>query len=189
MIGKYTPQEYFDKVLAFHGHAAPGVLMGGYLVEASRSQLVEGCLFDVVVESKQCLPDAVQILTPCTIGNGWMRILDHDIYAVVLYDKYTGAGCRSWLDPAKMKNFPTTYEWFYKLKPKKEQDSKKLLAEILEHGGEMISSRLVQMHADFLVRKGKGSVATCPECGEAYDGTFGPKCPLCTNGRVYDFVG
>jgi hypothetical protein len=37
-------------------------------------------------------PDAVQILTPCTVGNGWMRILNLGRYAVTLNDKFTGEG-------------------------------------------------------------------------------------------------
>ena len=32
MIGKLTEEEFMAKVLAFHGHAAPGVMLGGFLV-------------------------------------------------------------------------------------------------------------------------------------------------------------
>ena len=44
MIGKLTEEEFMAKVLAFHGHAAPGVMLGGFLVEAARAGLPEGCL-------------------------------------------------------------------------------------------------------------------------------------------------
>jgi len=31
---------------------------------------------DAIVETLRCLPDAVQLFTPCSLGNGWMRVLD-----------------------------------------------------------------------------------------------------------------
>lgn len=188
MIGPYTEQQYYDRVLAFHGHAAPGVLLGGFMVSAARERIPEGVLFDVVCESAQCLPDAVQILTPCTVGNGWLRVFDHNVFAVVLYDKVGGDGCRAWLDPARLENFPGTREWFYKLRPKKNQDGDALRREIMEHGAEMISTRPVRMHPDALRRQGKGAVGNCPSCGEAYATRDGAVCPLCAGARLYDFV-
>ncbi len=187
MFGNMTNEEYLKKVLAFHGHPAPGILLGGHMVEAARSRLPEGTLFDVVCESKQCLPDAVQILTPCTVGNGWLKVLDMSIFGLVLYDKYTGAGVRVHLDTEKLKAFPTTYEWFFKLKPKKEQDGDALRAEIIDHGPEMLTVTPVQMHADmYSGKKGKGPVAACPVCGEAYAANFGDRCPLCAGGRTWE---
>ncbi|MDO5538158.1 MAG: formylmethanofuran dehydrogenase subunit E family protein, partial [Desulfovibrionaceae bacterium] len=70
MIGSMSNEEYLEKVLAFHGHAAPGIILGGHMVEAAKARMKEGCLFDVLCETAQCLPDAVQMLTPCTYGNG-----------------------------------------------------------------------------------------------------------------------
>lgn len=188
MIGTMTNDEYVAKVLAFHGHIAPGLLLGGHMVEQARAQLHPGTLFDVICESGQCLPDAVQMLTPCTVGNGWLKIRDCGLFALVLYDKYTGAGVRVWLDPEKLKKFPTSYEWFYKLKAKKEQDGDALRTELLEHGAEMLSLRPVQVHSDVLKRKSRGGITTCPACGEAYPASLGEKCPLCANGRDYDLL-
>ena len=153
MIGKLTEEEFMAKVLAFHGHAAPGVMLGGFLVEAARAGLPEGCLFDVISESRQCLPDAVQILTPCTFGNGWLQVHDYGLYAVVLYDKYTGEGFRAAIDLKKLKKFPETWNWFLKLKTKQEQDDKALRREILEHGAEMISVRPIRMKEEALKQK------------------------------------
>lgn len=188
MIGKLTEEEFMAKVLAFHGHAAPGVMLGGFLVDAARAGLPEGCLFDVISESRQCLPDAVQILTPCTFGNGWLQVHDYGLYAVVLYDKYTGEGFRAAIDLKKLKNFPETWNWFLKLKTKQEQDDKALRREILEHGAEMISVRPIRMKEEALKHKSKGPIAVCPVCGEAYPAMFGDKCPLCAKGRSYDLL-
>ena len=187
IVGKYTPEEYLEKVLAFHGHAAPGVLLGGFLVNAARMGLPEDCIFDALCESAQCLPDAIQILTPCTIGNSWLKIHDAGVFAIVLYDKYTGEGVRAYLDTDKLAAFPATHEWFFKLKPKKEQDSEALRAEILAHGADMISTRPVQMKQEMLVRKSKGAIAVCPGCHEAYPASQGTVCPLCAEGRSYDY--
>ena len=65
-IGPYTFDEFSTLVESFHGSAAPGVLVGGVMVEAAKSRLPEGILFDALTETRACLPDAVQLLTPCT---------------------------------------------------------------------------------------------------------------------------
>jgi formylmethanofuran dehydrogenase subunit E len=33
-------------------------------------------LFDAISETPKCLPDAIQLLTPCTIGDGWLTIVN-----------------------------------------------------------------------------------------------------------------
>ena len=188
MFGKYTAQEFLKTAEAFHGHAAPGVLLGAFLVEAARTNLPEGCIFDVVSESRQCLPDAVQLLTPCTFGNGWLKVMDLGIYAVCLYDKQTGEGWRAAVDPEKLKRFPLTREWFLKLTKKKDQDGDALRREILEHGAEMVAVRKIQMHPEELARRHKGPIAVCPVCGDAYPAKHGGTCLLCAKGRGYDLL-
>ena len=86
-IGPHTFQEFKDMAAAFHGYPAPGLLIGGYMVEMARAALPEGILFEAVVESRKCLPDAVQLLTPCSTGNNWMKVITLGRYAVSLYDK------------------------------------------------------------------------------------------------------
>ena len=188
MFGKYTAQEFLKTAEAFHGHAAPGVLLGAFLVEAARAKLPEGCIFDVVSESRQCLPDAVQLLTPCTFGNGWLRVMDLGLYAVCLYDKQTGEGWRAAVDPEKLKCFPLTREWFLKLTKKKDQDGDALRQEIMDHGAEMVSVRKIQMHPEELAPRHKGAIAICPVCGEAYPASHGDTCLLCAKGRGYDML-
>ena len=71
------------------------------------------------METAKCLPDAVQILTPCSTGNRWMKVLDLGRYAVTLYDKFTGEGWRVHMDGARLEAWPEIRSWFLKLKPKK----------------------------------------------------------------------
>ena len=91
-IGSRTHEEFMEEARAFHGYPAPGLIIGGYMVELAKRHMPEGVLYDAVSETAHCLPDAVQLLTPCTFGNGWLRVLPFGIYAVTLYDKATG--CR-----------------------------------------------------------------------------------------------
>ena len=65
-IGSYTFQEFKRLAENFHGYAAPGLLIGGYMVEMAKARIPEGTLFEAVVETRKCLPDAVQLLTLCT---------------------------------------------------------------------------------------------------------------------------
>ncbi|GKT28562.1 trehalose-binding protein, partial [Aduncisulcus paluster] len=106
--------------------------------------------FDAVVETGKCLPDAVQILTLCSYGNGWMKVIKLGRYALSLYDKYTGKGVRINIDTEKLENWPEIKAWFLKLKPKKEQDTDKLFAEICEAGPSLCSITPVQISPDFM---------------------------------------
>ena len=101
-IGPYSFEEFKRLAENFHGYAAPGLLVGGYMVELAKRHLPEGTLFEAVVESRKCLPDAVQLLTLCSTGNNWMKIHNLGRYAVSLFDKHTGEGVRVSIDPARL---------------------------------------------------------------------------------------
>ena len=100
----------------------------------ARQSLPEGVLYDAICETSACLPDAIQLLTPCTVGNGWLRIINLGRYALSLYDKYQGSGVRVFLDARRSKLGRKSKTWLYKPKPKKEQDKERLLEEIKEAG-------------------------------------------------------
>ena len=121
-IGAYTFEEFRQLAENFHGYAAPGLLIGAYMVEKGKAALPEGTLFETVVETSKCLPDAVQLLTLCSTGNQRMKIHNLGRYAVSLFDKNTGKGVRVGLDAEKMAAYPELYAWFFKKKPKQEQD-------------------------------------------------------------------
>ncbi len=80
-------EEYITIIEKFHGWAAPGVVIGGFMVDWAQELLGGHVEADAIVETRHCLPDAVQLLTPCTCGNGWMKVLDWDKFALSLYDK------------------------------------------------------------------------------------------------------
>jgi formylmethanofuran dehydrogenase subunit E len=82
-------KQFLGEVEKFHGWKAPGILIGGFMVDWGLELLGGGVEFDAIVETSHCLPDAVQIFTPCTIGNGWMKILDWDKFAISFYGRRT----------------------------------------------------------------------------------------------------
>ena len=88
------------------------------MVELAKRHMPDGVLYDAVSETAHCLPDAVQLLTPCTFGNGWLRVLPFGIYAVTLYDKATGEGVRVELDNDKLEPYDAIRSWFLKERPK-----------------------------------------------------------------------
>jgi formylmethanofuran dehydrogenase subunit E len=184
-IGPYTFEEFLDVAAAFHGNPAPGLILGGYMVDAARAFLPEGTLFDAVVETKKCLPDAVQILTPPSYGNGWMRVLNLGRYALSLYDKFTGEGYRVWLDPEHLKAWPEIHAWYLKTKPKKEQDRTRLFAEIKAGGRALCRVAPVRVRPDFVAKPHMGAIGVCPVCHEGYPAADGAICRGCAGEAPY----
>ncbi|SDB02077.1 formylmethanofuran dehydrogenase subunit E [Desulfonatronum thiosulfatophilum] len=184
-VGKRSFDDFLLMVRDFHGSAAPGLVLGGFMVEEARRHLPEETLFDAISETTHCLPDAVQLLTPCTIGNGWLRIINLGRYALTLYDKYAGNGVRIFLDSRKVESWPAMKIWYMKLKPKKEQDSVALFEEIKAAGASVCSLENVQIAAHLLQRRGRGGIVVCPVCGEAYPQLDGRICRACQGEAPY----
>ena len=47
-IRSYAFEEFIERVRSFHGSAAPGVVIGGFMVEMAYQHLFEEGLFDAV---------------------------------------------------------------------------------------------------------------------------------------------
>ncbi len=178
-ICAYSFEEFLQLVKSFHGQAAPGVVLGGIMVNAARRLLPAEVLFDAICETRNCLPDAIQLLTPCTIGNGWLKVVNVGRFALTLYDKYGGEGVRVFLDPAKVADWPEINSWFRQLKPKKEQDPDRLLEEIKEAGAEILEWQRVKIRPQFLGKRSRGRMIICPLCREAYPAQDGGICRGC----------
>lgn len=188
-IGPYTFQEFKQLAANFHGYAAPGLLLGGFMVELAKSRLPEGTLFEAVVESRKCLPDAVQLLTLCSVGNNWMKIHNLGRYAVSLFDKFTGEGARVSIDADKLNDWPEIKNWLLKLTPKAEQDEARLLAELEQAGDSICRVEKVTMKRRFLGHAHMGAVGICPLCREPYPVDDGEVCRGCQGDAPYVTVG
>ncbi|MFW5489193.1 MAG: FmdE family protein [Desulfovibrio sp.] len=184
-IGPYSYDEFIEVARRFHGSPAPGLILGGYMVEEAKRHLPEGTIFDAISETSWCLPDAVQLLTLCSTGNGWLRVKNLGVYALSLFDKYTGHGVRIRVDPKKIEQWSEIYSWFLKLKPKKEQDSVLLHAQIRQAGPTICSIEQITVKPTVLRHRSKGGITICPLCGDAYPGAFGCICRSCQGEGPY----
>ena len=184
-IGRYSYEEYLSVIESFHGYTAPGLVMGGFMVDLALGRMQPGVLFDAVCETRNCLPDAIQLLTPCTIGNGWLTIFNLGRYALSLYDKKTGEGVRVFVDAEKVRKWPEVEAWFFKLKSKDQQDSAKLLKQVEEAGHDLYSVRPIRIHQRLLTKVHKQGVATCPLCTEPYPQEDGAICRACQGESPY----
>jgi len=188
-IGAYSYEEYAELVKSFHGSDAPGVILGGIMVQEGLDRLPKGILYDAVSETKFCLPDAIQLLTPCTTGNGWLRVLDFGRFALCLYDKYSGEGVRIFVDPRKAEPWDEFMKWYFKRTPKKEQDKDLLLSQIREAGPRLLGTSQVKLKPRFLGRKDRGAMSACPLCGEGFPAFDGAFCRPCQGEAPYETAG
>jgi formylmethanofuran dehydrogenase subunit E len=178
-------EKYLHLVQSFHGHVAPGVILGGFMVNLAKGHLPEGTLFNAICETSVCLADAIQLLTPCTIGNGWIKIINLGRFALSLYDKDQGSGFRVFLDPKKLDNWPEIKNWFFKLKPKAEQNSKLLMAQIKEAGETLCGIHPIRVRPELLKKEKRGEIVICPCCKEAYPAKDGEVCRGCQGQSPY----
>jgi formylmethanofuran dehydrogenase subunit E len=184
-IGSYSFEEYIDKVKAFHGHVAPGLVVGGYMVDLALQHFPPGRLFDALSETRACLPDAVQLLTPCTIGNGWLKIINLGRFALSLYDKYEGVGVRVFVDPEKLEVWPEIKSWFFKLVSKKEQDFERLVQGIRAAGSSICGLQPIRINPDLVISHHRKGFAVCPRCRESYPAEDGSLCRACGGESPY----
>jgi formylmethanofuran dehydrogenase subunit E len=183
----YDFERFLDKIGAFHGYPAPGLVIGGKMVDLALSILPRDILFDAIVETGHCLPDAVQLLTPCTIGNGWLKVRDLGRFALALFDKHVGAGVRVCLDAARVAQWPAIDDWFFKRKPKAEQDETALLYEIRRAGDRILRTTTIRVRPEQLTGIPVGVRAICPRCGESYPARHGDICRGCGKASPYLF--
>ena len=169
----------------FHGHLAPGMLISGFMVDAAVRNLPQGEFFDAICETRACLPDAIQLLTPCTIGNGWLRVINMGLFALTMYEKFDGEGIRVYVDPKKLDAWPEVKSWFFKLKPKKEQNFDLLLEQIYDAGAGLCSLANVQVQPSYLEHKRRKGFDICKGCGEAYPWEDGSLCLSCQGQNPY----
>ena len=181
----YSFDDFLKRIHSFHGHVAPGVVIGGAMVHKALSLMPKGILFDVICETFNCLPDAVQLLTPCTVGNGWLKVYDFGRFAITLYDKYEGKGIRVFMDPEKAKDWSEIRNWYLKLIPKREQNSSLLMEQIRRAGTGILGWQEVEIAPRFRQKEGLGEVIICPLCGEAYPSKDGGICRPCQGETPY----
>jgi formylmethanofuran dehydrogenase subunit E len=185
-ICQYTVDEYIDMLIRFHGNFAPGLLIGGYMVDAAVRKMTQYEFFDAICESTSCLPDAIQMLTPCTVGNGWLKIVYTGRFAISLYEKRSGDGIRVSMDATRLDPYPEIRNWFMRLVSKHDQDKYALLDEIKAAGRSILSIQPIRISATRRAKKPGAPIVLCDSCGEAYPKNGHPLCPACQGMDIYD---
>ena len=93
----YVP---FEEVVKFHGHLCGGVA-SGYALGKYAMELIDAKPGDplyAVVEFRNCMTDAIQMVTGCTTGKGNLVVRDIGKSAITLVKKDTGKGVRVVID-------------------------------------------------------------------------------------------
>ena len=142
------------------------MVLGTFIVDWAQELIGSDVEADAIVETKKCLPDAVQIFTPCTYGNGWMKVLNWNKFAVTLYDKHNFNGFRVALDLEKTKAYPDLYNWFMRLVPKKELPAEIVNAAIIKAGRNVLSFCKLKVNSEY-EREEKKETVICLVCKEA----------------------
>jgi formylmethanofuran dehydrogenase subunit E len=178
--------DFLIRMEEFHGYRSPGILLGGIMVENALRELGPTPYLNVVAETVVCLPDAVQLLTPCTIGNGFLQILDWGKFALTAYDRMTLNGIRVGLNYERMADYPQINSWFdrsteNRQKPAFEEIAKQILSAVPD----LIVYRRVRLHST-LKDSQHMPTGICPKCGESYPLNHGPMCPSCQGDAYYE---
>jgi len=179
--------DFIIRVEEFHGYRSPGILLGGFMLDAALQDVGTTPYLNVVTETVVCLPDAVQLLTPCTVGNGFLQILDWGKFALTAYDRKTLSGMRVWLNYDCLARYGLIRDWFERSdRNKGKPPFEELAQEILQAGQELIFYRPVRLHRAL---KDTQPVPTgrCPKCGEFYPLRHGSACPSCQGNAYYDY--
>ena len=184
MICGLTIEDFLIDMEEFHGYRSPGLLLGGLMVDLSMRELGSTPYLNVVTETVVCLPDAVQLLTPCTIGNGFLQVLDWGKFALTGYDRMSLKGVRVWLKPEALAAYPLIGRWFQRSDREAEKPPfEELASEILAGGEDLLARRRVLLHRALKETKSI-STGICPICGESYALRLGTTCPTC-GGEAY----
>jgi formylmethanofuran dehydrogenase subunit E len=178
-------KDFLIRMEEFHGYRSPGLLLGGLMLDTALENLGPTPYLNVVTETVVCLPDAVQLLTPCTIGNGFLQIFDWGKFALTGYDRLSLSGMRVWLKTAELNDYPLILSWFKRSAKRPQKPPFDLLAsEILNGGTHLIGHQPVRLNRAL---KNPEHVPTgpCPGCGESYRLSLGVACPACRNDAYY----
>lgn len=110
----------FEDVVAFHGHACPGLALG-YRVSLYALKMLGERASDeeltATVENSSCAVDAVQALTGCTFGKGNLIFRDYGKHVYTFIRRPSGEGIRisvDWISPEETEEEKNIWERYTK---------------------------------------------------------------------------
>ncbi len=177
--------DFIEAARNFHGSVSPGLMIGASMVQLALHFMGGSQHFHALCETCRDLPDAVQLLTPCTAGNGRLHILELGRLAVTLFRYPEGKGIRVYLDVAKSSGWPHIRRWASRKESCEEKDLVRLEHEIRRAGISILSASPVQLQDVFLQEKNRDELIRCICCGEPHPAGMGPLCRACSGGSPY----
>lgn len=186
-------RESFRRCIDFHSYAAPGMLIGVFMVDYALSILGKNPRDKIFVtcETAKCLPDPPQVMMHATTGNHRLRVLPIGKFALTLTPfsaNECAEGVRVYVDRDKLKKYPVISSWYDNTPAFKPATMKKQLAdEILSAGRSILSCAKVRMN---VTRKKKWNSVTCPSCGEQVPEYLmeGDRCAGCGSMAYYEII-
>lgn len=184
-------QEQIRQLSSFHTYAAPGILIGAFMVDYALELLgisPDKKLYGVC-ETPKCLPDALQVMARCTTGNNRLNVVPIGKFAITLNgpsDTETAGAVRVYLDLEKVKRYPTLDLWYSNsLSFDKHTMGDKLRDEIFRAGRDVLSFEKVTVGVR---AKKKWKSVTCPGCGETVPDylVINGRCGACGSMKYYD---
>ena len=185
--------DWFDQCIDFHTFAAPGLLIGVFMVDYALSLLdaTPGEKLYSVCETTKCAPDPLQVITHCTTGNHRLRVIPIGRFAITMNRPTTGdfaEGVRVRVDPARLSDAPILEAWFANKPAFNGMTMKKVLVdEIISKGRDMLSWEKVRVPVE---HKKKWKTGICSSCGEPVpdnlleDGI----CPGCGSQKYFERI-
>ena len=169
----------------FHGARAPGIIVGALMLDTVLEKVPESPDLVVTVETITCLPDAVQVLTSCTIGNGRLKVYDWGKFALTAYNRETMKGVRTWVVADAVAKWPLINDWFNPSQRKGDAPTfDDLVPVFFQAGSELIGVRSIRIVGpDHVFRKKKTGI--CEKCGESYNLRCGSVCSACQGMGYY----
>lgn len=161
--------EHFQRCIEFHTFAAPGLLVGVYMVDYALELLnpPPGEKVYAVCETTKCLPDPLQVIAHCTTGNHRLRVIPIGKFAITMNGPAEAPyvnGFRVFIDGDKIGQYPTFALWYTKdplFDPRTRGAA--LIDEIMDSGRDMLSYERVRVKVP---QKWPWKSAICSICGE-----------------------
>lgn len=167
-----------EKVYAFHTRRAPGIPISVEMVNLALKSLGEAKKLCAIAETRTCLPDSIQFITGCTIGNGDLKVLDQiGRFALTLYDRKNGGkGIRIFVDQKKINSekTPELYRFFMRQR----SDEVKAGGEARKASAKLIVEEFLSVNRDIFtlelvrVKDTKkpplNPCFVCENCGESF---------------------
>ena len=185
MISCTSFDDFIETARSFHGCISPGLMIGASMVELARHSMGRTQHYHALCETDRDLPDAIQILTPCTAGNGRLHILDLGRFALTLFRPQTGKGVRIYLDFEKTAGWPHIRRWTLHIPEHDERELVRLEHEIRKASISILSTTTVHMRTLFLENLSCEPMATCISCGEPHPARTGDLCRACAGQSPY----